>query len=165
MRFLQAARKDGDKILALYREAVGSEGCTWSEDYPNEETLEDDFDRNALYCLEDERGEIIGALSIDEDPKVDALPNWSFRKEDGVKAAEIARLVIGEKYRDRKLAGKMFDCMIEKLKEMDYQYVYFMVSQSHERAIHAYKELGFTDRGEAELFDEKWFCYEKNLIE
>lgn len=163
MRFVQAEKKDKEEIRSLYRQAIGSEGCTWSEEYPTEEITDDDLAREALFCMKGENGRIIGAVSMDEDPEVDALPNWSFRKEDGIRAVELARLVIREEYRNQGFAGKMAACMLEILKEREYLYAYFLVSQSHERAIRAYKDLGFSDRGEAELFGGKWFCYEKNL--
>ncbi|MBR1741897.1 MAG: GNAT family N-acetyltransferase [Lachnospiraceae bacterium] len=165
MRFLQADEKDKEEILLLYREAIGSAGCIWSEEYPNEAILEDDIRRNALFCMKDEMGEILGALSMDEDPEVDALENWSFRKEDGVKAAEIARLVVKEAYRNRKLAGRMFECLLERLRDEGFVFAYFLVAQENERAIRAYRRLAFSERGEAELFGEKWFCFEKRLTD
>ena len=157
--------EDGEEIMSLYREAIGSPGCTWSEEYPNQEILEKDIRRHALFCVKDETGKILGALSMDEDPEVDALKNWSFRKEDGVKATEIARLVIRESCRNRKLAGKMLGCLVEKLREEAYEFAYFLVAQKNERAIRAYRGLAFSERGEAELFGEKWFCFEKKLTE
>lgn len=45
-----AVESDLNEIMELYRLAVGSEGCTWSEEYPNEEILRNDFFRNALFC-------------------------------------------------------------------------------------------------------------------
>ncbi len=165
MRLLQAEENDKKEIFSLYREAVGSEGCTWSEDYPNEEIMEDDLKRGALFCLKDEKGEIIGAVSLDEDEAVDALANWSFRKENGCRAVEIARLVIREKYRNRKLAGKMLGGLLEWLKQAHYEAAYFLVAQKNERAQKAYKDLAFINKGEAELFGEKWFCFEKELGE
>lgn len=38
-----AVESDLNEIMELYRLAVGSEGCTWSEEYPNEEILRNDF--------------------------------------------------------------------------------------------------------------------------
>ena len=149
--------------VSLYREAVGREGGTWSEDYPSEKIMEDDIKRGALFCLKDEKGEILGAVSLDEDEAVDALPNWSFRKKDGVKAVEVARLVIKESYRNRRLAGRMLDCLLEWLKEHDYEIVYFLVAWKNERARKAYQRFQFIERGTAELFGESWLCYEKRI--
>lgn len=163
MRFLQAKEQDKEKIMSLYKEAVGSEGCTWSEEYPNEEILEGDLKRGALFCLKDEKGEVLGAVSLDEDEAVDALKNWSFCKENGKRATEIARLVIKEGYRGQKLAGKMLGCLLEWLKANDYEIVYFLVAKKNERARKAYQRFAFMERGEAEIFGEQWLCYEKKL--
>ena len=45
MALYQATIDDKPYIMALYTEAIGSEGCTWNEDYPSEETMDSDLAR------------------------------------------------------------------------------------------------------------------------
>lgn len=48
MTFAQASGSDKTAILAIYRSAIGTEGCTWSMDYPNEEILQEDYRNQGL---------------------------------------------------------------------------------------------------------------------
>ena len=74
MALYQATIDDKPYIMALYTEAIGSEGCTWNEDYPSEETMDSDLARGDAYVWKDETGELLGAISIDDDHVVEELP-------------------------------------------------------------------------------------------
>jgi ribosomal protein S18 acetylase RimI-like enzyme len=158
-----ATENDINDILKLYHLAIGSEGCTWSEEYPNATILRDDFLRNALFCGKKEDGEIISAISIDADAVVDALPNWSNNSAGTGVAAELARLVVREDYQNRGIARQMIRYMMTELTTRGYDYVHFLVSQSNERALRSYAKLQYENRGEAELFGVTWWCYEHRL--
>ena len=93
MALYQATIDDKPYIMALYTEAIGSEGCTWNEDYPSEETMDSDLARGDAYVWKDETGELLGAISIDDDHVVEELPCWSAQLQP---AAEFARLVVGD---------------------------------------------------------------------
>ena len=58
MALYQATIDDKPYIMALYTEAIGSEGCTWNEDYPSEETMA------RLVVREDARGQAIARKMI-----------------------------------------------------------------------------------------------------
>ena len=98
MALYQATIDDKPYIMALYTAAIGSEGCTWNEDYPSEETMDGDLARGDAYVWKDEEGDLLGAISIDEDHVVEELPCWSAQLQP---AAEFARLV-----EDRRLPEK-----------------------------------------------------------
>lgn len=162
-RIYMAKESDLVNIMELYRSAIGSEGCTWSEDYPNADILQADFRRNALFCCREKSGDIIAAISIDADMTVDALPNWSNNSTGNGKAAELARLVVREDYQNRGIARQMIRYMMTELTTRGYDYVHFLVSQSNERALRSYAKLQYENRGEAELFGVTWWCYEHRL--
>lgn len=169
----RGGKADKEEIMALYRAAIGTEGCTWSEDYPNVDILNSDIARNALYCARNEEGEIIAAISVDDDPNVDALQNWSNydekRPDCGAEyAAELARLAVRADCQNRGIARKMIEYVAGCIKAGDSckpkaQYIHFLVSRYNERALRSYAKLCWENRGEAELFGEKWLCYEKKL--
>ena len=77
MNFTLATAQDAQEILNLYRSVMGSEGCTWSMDYPNEENVQNDLERKSLFCIKTQTGEIIGAVSIDDDKNVETLTCWA----------------------------------------------------------------------------------------
>ena len=160
MKFQQAQKSDREEILLLYRKAIGTEGCTWSMEYPNETILDNDIRRNALFCIKEENGEIIGAISIDEDMEVELLPCWESALQPGV---ELARLVVKESYQNRGIARELLRCAMKELRQQGYKSVHFLVSQRNEKAIRSYAKLEFQTKGECHLYGEHWWCYEKNI--
>lgn len=157
MLFLQAQEADKEEIFMLYGKAIGSEGCTWNDGYPGREHLDGDFSRNSLFCLKTSDGEIVGAISIDDDKQVENLPCWS---KGG---AELARLVVKENYQNQGIAGKLLRNAMEVLKQRGYSYVHFLVSKNHKKALRAYDKLNFDNVGESNLYEGLWWCYEKKL--
>lgn len=157
MEFLKANERDKAVITALYKNAIGSMGCTWDENYPSLEHTESDIARDDLFCLKNESGEIIGAISIDDDAQVQELSFWS---ENG---AELARLVVKEEYQNQGIAGLLLRNAMEVLKQRGYEYIHFLVSKEHTKALRAYDKLHFDKVGECNLYDGNWWCYEKKL--
>lgn len=157
MEFVLAREDDLEFISSLYKKAIGSVGCTWSEEYPSKEHTLGDLKRGDLFCLKTENGEIIGAISVDDDKQVENLPCWS---ENG---AELARLVVKEEYQNQGVAGKLLKEAMEVLKERGYDYIHFLVSKHHTKALRAYEKLQFQNVGESDLYAGDWWCYEKKL--
>lgn len=160
MDFKNATKEDIEEITKLYQAAIGSLGCTWSMDYPNEEITQGDLGRNALFCLKNDAGEIIGAISVDDDKVVEGLPCWTADLQPG---AELARLVVKAEYQNRGIARQLLIYAMQELAKRGYKSVHFLVSKTNERALRSYAKLDFENCGEADLFGEQWWCYEKAL--
>lgn len=160
MNFVLATAADVPEILKLYRSVIGSEGCTWSLDYPNKENIQNDLARNALFCMKTEEGEIIGAISIDDDPLVGKLDCWTAKLSPG---GELARLVVKETCQNQSIARKLLQEGMRELKERGYKSVHFLVSKTNYRALRSYDRFQFEKKGESDLFGEHWWCYEKEL--
>lgn len=158
--FRKANEEDEFEILKLYKSAIGTEGCTWSEEYPNEDICRGDIVRNDLFCMEDKQGTIIATISIDSDEIVDSLKCWNYAAG---KMAELSRLVVREEYQNRGLAPTLINETINVLKERGYKTVHYLVSKHNKKALSSYKKLDFTKVGESDLFGEEWYCYEKTL--
>ncbi len=157
MVFLEAKEEDKENIMNLYRAAIGSEGCTWSEEYPSREHLDGDFARNALFCMKTSEGEIVGAISIDDDNLVEELPCFH------AGGAELARLVVKDGYQNQGVARMLLTNAMMELKKRGYSYVHFLVSKYHERALNSYNKLNFDNVGQSDLYEGDWWCYEKQL--
>ncbi len=71
-----ATEDDREELLSLYKSQVGREGCPWTDEYPSNETIDFDLSRDALYVMKAD-GQIVGAVSIDEDEDVNKLPCWN----------------------------------------------------------------------------------------
>lgn len=157
MKFEKAKETDIEIIRTLYADAIGSEGCTWDEDYPALWHTKDDYNRDALFCLKTLDGEIIGAISIDKDELVENLPY--FHKN----GAEIARLVVKKRYQNQGIAKILLKETMVVLKQRGYEYAHFLVSKQHKKALNAYAKLRFNKVGECDLYGGDWWCYEKAL--
>ena len=157
MVFLQAKEADLEEITGLYKSAIGSMGCTWNENYPSYEHTNGDLERGDLFCLKNENGEIVGAISIDDDDAVEELACWS------PNGAELSRLVVRETYQNQGIAGELLRFAMGVLRERGYSYVHFLVSKKHEKALRAYGKLRFDNVGQSDLYEGDWWCYEKKL--
>ena len=93
MKFDRVRKEEADTVLKLYRSLLGTPYCVWTEDYPTEKEVEFDFSRDALFCMRDDDGNIIGVISIDDDPNVECLTCWS---KTMVPSAEVSRVGISE---------------------------------------------------------------------
>lgn len=157
-RLKNANYDDKNDIMKLYGDAIGSPGCTWSEDYPNDDTFNGDVDTSNLFCLVNKYGEIIAAISIDCDAAVDELECWN--KQAG-KMGELARMVVRNDYQNRGIAPELIKAVLEIMKERGYATVHYLVSRHHKKALAAYAKLDFEQVGECKLFSNEWLCYEK----
>lgn len=166
MEFLRARREEAEEILQLYRSLIGTEYCVWTENYPTEREVEFDLSRNALFCLyekmpePDGRGRLIGTISIDDDPEVEALSCWS---EDLTPVAELSRLGVAVEYQNRGIARILLQEAMTELKSQGYKAAHILVAKDNVKALRSYEKLHFTTAGECELFGHSYWCYEKEL--
>lgn len=155
-----AREEDFEKIRTLYKEAIGTAGCTWDEQYPDENCTRNDWERRDLFCLKTEEGEVIGAISVDADEVVKKLPCWREELQPG---AELARLVVKKSYQNRGIARLLLQNGMEVLRKRGYRSVHFLVSKTNEKALRSYAAFNFENRGEWFGYDHAWWCYEKGL--
>ena len=160
IKLCQASKDDTEEITKLYEQAKGTEYCTWDEHYPNSEITADDLKRNALFCMKTETGEIVGAVSIDDDKEVEKLTCWSEALKPGV---EVARLVVKEEWQNNKIAGKMLEELLMIIADRGFKSAHYLVDKNHKKALAAYKRLNFNCVGESTLYDGNWWCYEREI--
>lgn len=157
--FRYAVMENLDEIMELYRCAIGEEGCTWDENYPNMELAKRDILTKSLLCLT-ENNIIIAAIAYDEDDEVERLEGWSKRLG---RARELARLVVKKEYRNMGLARLMILKAMSELKERGYKAVHYLVSECNERAVRSYAKLNFACVRQCSCHGRQWLMYEKSL--
>ena len=155
-----ATEDDREQLLKLYKEQHGREFCPWNENYPSNETIDFDLSRDALFVMK-ENDEIIAAISIDEDDDVDRLECWDRNIFPG---GELARVAVKPSMQGRGIAQKMMAYGMKALKERGYKSVHFLVNKHNVKAIRSYAHFGFNVVGECFMFEQDFFCYEKELI-
>lgn len=160
MKFEPASKEDANIILELYHSVLGTPYCRWSLEYPLMENIEDDLSREGLFCLK-ENDEIIATISIDQDDEVAAFPFWS---DDLQPSIELSRLCVRSDYQGRGLASKMIEYMMEYGRANGIKSIHYLVSKHNLIAQKAYSRLGFHLVGESQIYEDDYFCYEKELL-
>lgn len=155
--FIPAENAEEKEILEFYRSFIGTEGCTWSQEYPESEHIRMDMEKRNLFRIKDEKG-IVATISIDSDELVDKLPNWTIRD-----AGEAARLAVRKDMQNSGIAREMLRFLMDEMKQRGYRGIHFLVSPGNPAALASYAKLQFTCCGEAELYDHNWLCYEKEI--
>ena len=159
MQIVNATAQDKDAILKLYKAQIGREFCPWTEEYPDEETIDYDLGRDSLFIMKDE-DRIVAAISIDEDEEVGALEFWD---KDLAPAGETSRLAVLPEYQNRGLARQMLRYAMKVLKQRGYRSIHFLVNRYNVKALRSYATLGFKTVGECHMFEQDFLCYEKKL--
>ena len=97
-KIVAATEADTEAILRLYKAQLGQEFCPWDEHYPERENIAFDLERDALFVMKNEKDEIIAAISLDEDPDVEALTCWNSQLQPG---GELSRLAVRRDYQNQ----------------------------------------------------------------
>ena len=154
-----ASEEDRQQILDLYEEQKGREFCPWAENYPSNETIDFDLSRKALFVMKED-GKIIAAISIDEDEDVNSLECWDRALFPG---GELARLAVTPSRQNKGYARMMMQHGMDSLKERGYKSIHFLVNKHNVKAIKSYDVFRFNVVGECHMFDQDFWCYEKEL--
>lgn len=156
---LNATIADVPEILALYDANRGGL-ADWSDTYPNEDTIEFDLARDALFVMKNENGEILAAISIDEDEEVNKLDLWN---KEIKPAGEVSRLCVRGDARGQGIARQMMQHTFNIMKGQGIKIVHILVRKGHYIALSSYAHLDFVQVGECYLFDKEFICMEKIL--
>lgn len=158
-RIYTAENKDKEEILALYRTMLYGP-ADWNEYYPNEETIEFDLSRNALFVMKNDDGQIIAAISVDEDEDVDKLPCWN---KELTPSAEPSRLCVRKDMQNRGIAKEMMRYVFDIFRKEEKRSVHILVKTGHQAALSSYSALGFKAVGECNMFGKDFICMEMEL--
>ena len=156
---VNATEEDREELLSLYHVQLGRECCPWDEEYPGEESIDWDLSRNALFVMKAE-GQILAAISFEEDEEVDAFPFWDRGLEP---SGELARLAVLPEWQNSGLAKAMLRFGMDELKRRGFKGVRFMVNRTNPKAIRSYALFEFRVAGECHIYDQDMLCYEKEL--
>lgn len=154
-----AAEEDKSEILAIYKSMLYGP-ADWNEYYPNEETIDFDISRDALYVMKNDDGEVIAAVSIDKDDEVDALPCWDKKLQP---SAEISRVCVRKDMQNQGIAKKIILNVFDVLRKEGKKSIHILVKTGHEGAFALYGRLGFQKVGECNMFNKDFVCMEVEL--
>ena len=156
---LHATEDDRSELMALYKAQVGREYCSWSEEYPSNETIDFDLSRDALFVLK-MNGRIKAAVSLEEDEDVDKLDCWD---ESLAPEGELARIAVLPEEQNRGLGRIMIRYGMDELKRRGYRGIHMLVNKYNLKAIRCYAVFGFRTVGECRMYEQDFLCYERDL--
>lgn len=159
MIFELAKKEEAEEILDLYHSVLDTPYCRWSLEYPIMENIEDDMSRDGLFCLKD-ADEIIAVISIDNDDEVAAFTCW---REELQPSIELSRLCVRSDYQGKGIASTLIENMMEYGRKNGIKSIHYLVSKHNLLAQKAYSRLGFDLVGEAQVYEDDFWCYEKAL--
>ena len=160
LRIEPAAARDREELMRLYTIQKGRPFCSWTENYPAAENLEDDLARGDLFVMRNETGQIAAAVSVEKDEEVDRLPCWN---PDLRPVGEIARLAVHPDFQNHGLARRIVAHVMQVLKERGCRGVHLLVNSRNLPALRSYRFFRFETVGECEMYRQHFLCLEKSL--
>ena len=156
----KAEETDKNQILALYHSLIGTEGCTWSLEYPTMEDINQDLEKGGLYILSNEDNQIIGAATAEKDNELEKLGCWS---KIITNPCDLHRIGIRQDYQNLGLAKELIKHIEKDVVKKGFDGIRFLVSKTNPNALALYNKLDYKNVGETNMYDINWFCYEKKL--
>lgn len=155
-RFLPGMPQDRVQVLALYGACAALPGCTWSWDYPNGDTFDDDIAHGWLYCLW-EGAQIIAAVSVGPfGEHVDDGVPWTAARNPW----EFARLGVRPDRAGQGIGGYLVGRVIGLTREGGGDALRILVSPGNPAAVALYRRAGLRTVAEVDRFDHHWLCQE-----
>jgi ribosomal protein S18 acetylase RimI-like enzyme len=151
--FTLATQDDAFSILNFYHSLIGTPGCTWSMEYPDQETVNDDIINKSLYVLKEDN-EIIAVAFAGVSDELRAL-KWSSENP-----CDLARIGVLSSRQNKGIGSLMLDKVIYTAKERGFDGIRMLVSKSNPSALALYTKKGFTACGETYMYEHDFYCYE-----
>ena len=144
MIFRQATLQDLPKLYPFYADCVSSieeKGLDiWDELYPSS-LLHDDILKHALYVLENEHLQIIGALALCAENGEKDVVRWT---DSQAQALYLCRLAVHPTYYRQKLATYLIQLALEEASCLHASYLRLFVVKQNIAAWNLYEQLNFT---------------------
>ena len=158
MEYRLAKKEELPAVLELYKSVIGSEFCTWDEDYPGLEEINADHGNSSLFVLT-EGDSLLGAVSIIPENELDELDCWQYREN----AAELARVVVTPSMQGKGLSKKLVTEAENLLRQRGVKVVHLLAAVQNIPANRCYRSCGYVRYGEIPMYDSIYYPCEKLL--
>lgn len=148
-----------DEIMKIYTSLIGFPGCTWDEDYPNEQIIKDNILKNSLYIVY-YQNVIIAVAYAGKDEDFNLLNQWN---KEISNPCLLARVAVLKEFQGKGIAKKLLNYIEIEVSNHGFNGIHLLVSKSNQQALSLYNSLNFQCCGEAFICDLDWYCYEKAL--
>lgn len=152
-KFLLANNEDIPEILTIYKSLVGTAGCTWDDEYPNEESAKSDIKSKSLYLLK-KADKIIAVASAGAFDELNHL-NWTPQNP-----CELARIGVVPSFQNQGIGTIILQNVMQTMKTKGFDGIRMLVSKTNFAALALYNKNGFENCGETYMFDIEFYCYQ-----
>lgn len=158
MKIRLANREDFQNVLSLYKSVLGEKYCVWNEEYPSLDNIEEDFNNENLFVLEN-NNDIIACISIVSESEMDDFEEWNYKEN----AKEIARIVVKKRFRGQQISIFLVKEIEKILLSRGMDAIHLAVSIENIPAIKNYEKLEFNVVGKKKMYESTYYLCEKKL--
>ncbi len=154
--FLLANIDDASEIMDIYHSLIGTQGCTWSIEYPDYETVESDICNKSLYILKD-NNRIIAVAAAGSFNELEHF-EWTPQKP-----CELARIGVTSTLQKQGIGTIILQNVIEAVKDRSFDGIRMLVSKTNPAALALYDKNGFERCGETYMYGIDFYRYQMNF--
>ena len=151
---------DFKKIKNLYSDIKTNTFTLWDDNYPSDELIKYDIERQGLYGVF-ENEELI-AISFAGQRCEDDEESFTW-KDKFNKRGTFARIGVLPKYQNQGVATKLVDFILKKLKKDGFDGVRILVGTNNENALKLYNKFNFINCGRVERYGHEYYLLELRL--
>lgn len=160
MEIRKLKKENMKEIMALYADIKTNSHTFWEDDYPNEEIVNFDIERNGLYGGY-ENGSLV-AICFAGQRCEDGEENFTW-KQPFKKRASFARIGVSPSMQRHGFATQMLEYVFDDLRKQGFDGVRILVERHNEKAKNLYHKFGFKNVGETERYGHEFYLYEMKL--
>ncbi|MBR4067780.1 MAG: GNAT family N-acetyltransferase [Clostridia bacterium] len=158
-RFERISPDHTSEVLSLYDSLRNLPGCTWDDEYPDRQIIEEDIRCGYLFGMYDQDALIAVGAALPDD-ELTHLSQWQIPSE---KPCVLSRIGVRTEMQGKGLAAQLVAFLADKMHASGYDTARMLVSPGNDRALRAYRNSGFTHCGSVVMYNEEWLCFEKKL--
>ena len=163
MKITRLTKNDIYKIKELYKDIKENSYTLWDDDYPSEELINYDIERNGLWGMLDEENNLIAicfaGVRCEEGEET---YTW---KDNFKKRGSFARIGVSPKHQNQGIATKLLSFILNFLKQEGFDGVRILVGTKNINAIKLYKKFNFINCGKVNKYNHEYFLFELRLID
>lgn len=155
LMIVKALPEDAEDIVGIYSSLVGSDGCTWDENYPTLDFVKKDIAGDSLYKVV--KGGVTAASAYlgdyEESEWIECFPSGLG------KMGEVSRVGVKREFQRQGVGYALIEFLKKQAKTLSYDGLGLLCGAENFSAMRLYERCGFTRCGESFLYETHWFCY------
>ncbi len=161
MKIRLLTNEDIQEIQNLYKDIKNSTYTLWDKDYPSNELIKWDIERNGLWGVFDNN--FLIAISYAGERCEDSEEDYTWQ-DTFIKRGTFARIGVATKYQNKGVGTYLVGFILNELKTQGFDGVRILVEIKNTNAIKLYSKFGFVNCGSVERYGHKYYLFELRLI-